>query len=398
MEKLKVLIYEPYVFDIYGNTKHLTKIFKYIDRNRFDLILVSPLEGAFLEVVKNYGGRCEVLPAPAALKGYSQSILKKGTLGKIMVMAAIIRYSRLLYSFIIKEKVDIIHCHNIRSLLTVCWAAKLAGKPCTLYVRGELNNGILDRVGFFMADKIIFLSKALEEKKYPRLTRFFKNKIVIIETGIDIDEFEEIIKSDKSALKNELGLKPGNIYIAYLGVITPNKGVSYLVDALALAKERVKNIVLFIVGGYYGEVNKRFKEELDSDIKEKGLEKNVVFTGWRRDAAAILSLMDIYTLPSLTEGVPRSILEASIFSKPVIATPVGGITDIVKNGYSGLLVEPRNAAALAKAIEVLAKDDKLRGRFGRNARSIALKYHVKDNVLELENFFIDLAERKKDAD
>ncbi len=393
--RINILIYEPYVFGLYGNTRYLTLISKYVDRTRFNPIFVAPHDGICCDIIREMGGDCIIVPPPLALRDYGGAILKGGMISWLFSMISIAKYTFPLSSLISRHNVDLVQCNNIRSLLTIGWAAKVTKRPCIWYIKGDLENKLLDRLGFMLADRILFLNETAKNLKYPQLVKQYDNKIRILKIGIDLDEIVDVEQKNKTYLKIELDINRKNLNIAFLGVVAPYKGLMYLIKALAEIRKKIPNIKLYIVGDYAVSEYKEFKFELDKIINKEHLNNNVVFTGWRADAREILSLMDIYVLPSLSEGVPRSIIEAMALGKPVVATDVGGVAETVLDGQTGFVVKPRDPKALADAIIKLAKDEKLRKKFGEKAKEIAFReYSIKTHIAKLEKIYLELLKGK----
>ena len=123
-----------------------------------------------------------------------------------------------------------------------------------------------------------------------------------------------------------------------------SKGVTYLVNDMAEVVQRHPNSLLLLVGkgDEKGEEETNLRERVDS----LGLEDRVRFLGWRPDVDEIMSCFDIFVLPSLNEGMGRVLVEAMATGLPIVASSVGGIPDLVKDGENGLLVPPANAGAL----------------------------------------------------
>jgi glycosyltransferase involved in cell wall biosynthesis len=392
MKLLKVLIYEPYLFKIYGNTRYLVSIFKHINRRKFLPILVAPFYDEFLDNIRDFGGKCFVLPGPAILNRYGGSITGDGIVGKMFTVVGLVRYTISLSSFIVKENIDVVQCHSIRSLLTIGMATKVTRTPCLFYIKGDLNNSILDRVSFAIADMVLFQCETTKSKKYPKLVQQYDRKIRILGNGIDLDDVISAEHSAKGRLREELCIVEGNLNIICIAQIYPLKGIEYLLKAMAKVCLKITKVVLYLVGDHALEEYKGYKEKLISIIKSAGLDAVVVFTGWRADALEILSIMDIFVLPSLSEGVPKSVIEAMALGKPVVTTRVGGIPELVRHGETGFIVEPRDSNGLAHAILKLANDRELRTTFGEKARSIAFReYSIKKNITGLEKIYTELA-------
>jgi glycosyltransferase involved in cell wall biosynthesis len=388
---LKILIYEPYSIKVYGNTRYLIGIFKFVDRARFEPILAAPFQDYFLDIIRRHNGRTIVVPAPERLKRYSGSILEDDMAGRLLTSACLLRHSFTLASIIIQENIDVVQCNSIRAISTIGLAAKVTGRPCFWYVKGELDNPLLDKIGFALADRVLFQCETNKNRRYPELVRKYEKKIHILTNGIDLEEVATAQQNTGQQLRNELCIDKQNINVAFLGQLYAPKGIDYLLKAMAKVRKVFSKVALYLVGDYGTGQYQNYKAELNSIIESKNLEK-IYFLGWRSDALEILSLMDIYAFPSLSEGVPRSIMEAMALGKPVVATSVGGIPDLVRNGETGFLVEARNSDGLANAILTLAKNKELRTKFGEKARSIAFKEcSIKDNIVGLENLYLELA-------
>ena len=393
--KRNILIFEPYIFNMYGNLKYIGFIFDLLDRERFSPLLVVPFESDYLNVITEKGGKCLVVKTPELLLGYGGSTLKKGAIGKLLTALAVIKYTFSLVSVIKKESVDVVQCHSIRSLITIGFAAKLARKPVLWYIKGQLDNGILDRVGLLLADRVLYLTDALKRERYPWLNSVFRSKIGELRLGVELDKIRAIESSDKDELVAELDIDRERINFAFIGVISESKGVGYLVNAMIEVCKRASNIRLYLVGDHCIEANLEFNKQLDSLISKEGLEEQIIFTGWRGDAVAILSLMDFMVLPSLNEGFGRCIVEGMAMGVPAIGTKVGGIVDAISEEKTGILVEPRDTNALANAIILLVEDQRLREQLGEQARSVAYEnYYIEKNVSGLEAAYETLLNKK----
>jgi len=125
-------------------------------------------------------------------------------------------------------------------------------------------------------------------------------------------------------------------------------------------KDKFKTLKLLIVG------DGPLKEDLKQETQRLGISNDVIFTGYRTDIPQLLSVMDIFVLPSLTEGLPMVLLEAMASRKPIIATNVGAIPKVI-NKDNGLLVEPKDVTALQRAIEILLNDKGIKQKFASSS-------------------------------
>jgi glycosyltransferase involved in cell wall biosynthesis len=147
-----------------------------------------------------------------------------------------------------------------------------------------------------------------------------------------------------------------------IGHLSPVKGHADLIDAAArLARER--RVKLFLIG------DGPLRPSLESRGASLGLGDGIVFTGVRADVAPLLAMLDVVVVPSHTEGMSNALLEAMAMGRAVIATAVDGNLDVVSDGVTGLLVPPRDPAALAAALVRLVDDPERARQMGRAARA-----------------------------
>jgi glycosyltransferase involved in cell wall biosynthesis len=119
----------------------------------------------------------------------------------------------------------------------------------------------------------------------------------------------------------------------------------------------------------------------------KGGAGGIIFTGWRNDVPAVMSVFDIFILPSLNEGMGKVLVEAMLLKKPIIASNVGGIPDLIRNGENGILIPPASPDKLAEAIIDLIKSEDKRNRMGERGRFIAESYSDKAMVEKIEKLY-----------
>ncbi|KKR88730.1 MAG: Glycosyltransferase, group 1 family [Candidatus Yanofskybacteria bacterium GW2011_GWA1_44_21] len=217
---------------------------------------------------------------------------------------------------------------------------------------------ILERLSAHWKDVIILnnihdYNQAVEKKIRPR------EKIEIIHGGIDtykmnyLPREEARLKMLERASKQSGKVFQADYIVGTIANFYPSKGLGHLLDAAQYLKAKI-NVVFFVIGD--GE--KRI--DLQTEILKKGLEKNVFLLGRMPEAYKFLTGFDIFVSPSLKEGFPWSILEAMAAKLPVIATQVGGVPEIIKNGHNGFIVKPGDGKAIAEKIKELIANDHLR--------------------------------------
>jgi len=152
--------------------------------------------------------------------------------------------------------------------------------------------------------------------------------------------------------------------------MVPGKGYEELVEAARLLAGRIPTLQVLLVGDTPPGVQGSLRAVLERRVETAGLSETVHFLGWRQDAPTILVASDVIAVPSTCqEGGPMVILEAMAMEKPVVASRIGGIPDMVQDGHTGLLVPPGDSLALAEAIEHLLGDGELARRMGAAGRA-----------------------------
>ena len=180
-------------------------------------------------------------------------------------------------------------------------------------------------------------------------------RVVVVHDGIDVARIGRLPAVDLHA---EYWLPHGVPVIVNVGALVAHKGQRYLIDAMPLVRRQVPDAHLVIFGE--GEL----RPVLEKQITHLSLAKHVLLPGFREDVLSLVKSADLFVMSSVAEGLGTSLLDAMACSRPIVATTAGGIPEIVEDGVNGLLVPPRDAAALAAAIVRALKDQSLRARMG----------------------------------
>lgn len=388
-----VLLFEPYLFDrIYGNMRYIKSIIRWHHRDRHTLRILSPRDVAFLGEARDDGIVCDVLPPPDILLTHGGGLLR-GVFSPLAAAAGILRYTAALHAYLRAERFDLVQCHSIRAVLTIGLAARLTGTPILWYVKGQLANPLLDAFGFVVARRILFQGGANRDRRYPWLRRRLSDKTAILGNGIDLDDVAAAEMEDHTELRRELNLRSDRLNVVAVGQVSPAKGLHILVDACARLHGDGRAVALYVVGDHGILAYESYKAELEATITRLSL-PDIRFLGWRADVYQIVAVMDALIHPSLEEGVPKAVIEAMALGKPVIATRVGSIPDLIEDGRTGLIVEPNAPDQLARAMMSLADQPASRLRLGQAARAHAWNNcHIRDNIQGLEGHWHDLTRR-----
>ncbi len=388
VQRQKIAIFEPYIFNkVYGNARYISMYFKFIDRVQFDPILISPVECDYLETLGDRDEQWQVVPGPGPLNEFGGKTLTNGPISKSITVLCLIWYTLKLAVHFLRERVDIVQCHHIRAVLTAGFAAKLIRRPLIWYVKGELENPNLDRLCLMLADRVLFQGETNLRRRYPDLIEKYRHKISIAENGVDLEELAEAESRDHEDLKSELEFDLSKTNIVFVGQVMRAKGLDELIEAMSEVQREFPNTALYIVGDHCVEAHIEYRVELEEAIRSHGL-KNVRLTGWRPDAYDIISIMDIFVLPSHAEGVPHTVIEAMALGKPVLTTDVGSIADIVDNENTGLMVPAKDPKALAASLRRLVGDIPLRDRIGEQGReAVSRNWPIQSGIKGFERLY-----------
>jgi len=204
---------------------------------------------------------------------------------------------------------------------------------------------------------------------------------IVIPNGVAVHvEPEQILTA-----REELRISPSDPLVVHVGNIRPGKGHDVLIDAARYLHRRMPSVRFASIGGekYPGDLDRVRNRAI-----EAGLEEHLRFLGRRTDALSFVAAADIFVNPSSVEGLPVAILEAMALGRPVVAAAAGGVPGIVKDGETGILVEPNEPKALAAGIEKLLNDPFLAERLGQAAQDMVEKeYGLEPMVQATEDVY-----------
>jgi len=284
-----------------------------------------------------------------------------------------ISFFTLIYRLILvikKEKIKILHCHNYVPLLTGTIVKVLFFNKLNLIYTDhyQLNTMIKkrDKIIFKYCLKFVNRQVCVSDnlKRYFNKNHYSK-RFEVIQNGIQ----KPVVNPKRISEIRSLILKGEDKFIIGTAVrMAEQKGLTYLISAANLLLKKYKDLLFLMVG------DGPLRGALWEQAKAAGIENNFIFTGYKEDAINYISSMDIFVLPSLWEGLPLVLLEASALGKPIVATNVGGNEEIISNDLNGIIVPPANSKALADGIERLYLSHELRKTLSENARESFEKY------------------------
>ncbi len=295
------------------------------------------------------------------------------------------------WSLLRKEKFDIFCCHLFESNFIIRVLNLIVGaKPVfifehNVYWQKQWWKILADKILAKKTSKIFVDSNAILNFTSDQ-ENIDKNKFAILPYPIELLGQ----KQDLAKIKEDLGLPADGFVIGTVARFVEQKGLPYFIQAAANILKRIdrKDIYFLLVG--YG------KMELDLRMLVDELQINSrLLISPARDIKEILPIFDIFVIPSLWEGQPIAMLEAMASGRPVVATNVGGIPEILVDGENGLLAEPKDSDSLASKIMKMLESQELRERLGREAKDVAQNYSMPIYINKLEKYFIDAYEGNK---
>jgi glycosyltransferase involved in cell wall biosynthesis len=311
-----------------GAEIHLLNLVRHLDRDRYSpVVLCIGKNGPIGEEIAREG-------VPVTELG----LLRKG--GPDRGIAKSLR------EFLQREKISLVHSHLYHANYYGRLAAFREGIPavCTIhntYASPKMHRRFINRWLARRTARIIAVSAPVRDDIL-RYDGVDPSKVVVIPNGVDPDRFD--IPLTRAEARGRLGIPAEHYLIGTVGRLEEQKGLQYLLDAIRILRGAGKEAFLLVVGS--GREEARLREQATRD----GIGEAVYFLGARRDVAELYRAMDVFALSSLWEGGPITLIEAMASGLPVVATPVGIVPEIIRDGVNGFLVPLRDPAMLADAL------------------------------------------------
>ncbi len=363
-------------FESAGTQRFLLEFLRRMDRERFTPIVFSMLaEGELLPEI-------EALGVPVHEFGTGRRVLSPRTIGDLSRAAAFLR----------RERVDVLSCMLGLTTLVGPFVGRAAGVPVVVnnqrnlsyWLRGGVRESVYGFVSRRVVDAVIVNSAAAASELAGRFG-VPESKVENIGVGTDLERIESARPNEE--LRRDLGLGDSKV-VGIVAKLSPVKGHRHFLKAAAFVSKVYGDVSFLIVGD--GPERTRLERTAD----ELGLSEKVHFIGVREDVPAVLKLMDVLVLSSLSEGSPNVVLEGMAAGVPVVAVRVGGVPEVVEDGVSGLLVDPGDAPGLSNAVLGLLNDADRAREMGKKGRAIAVEnYDINRAVARYEDVLHELLKR-----
>ena len=287
-----------------------------------------------------------------------------------------------------REKYDVVHSHLSHDLGTAVTALNLSGSKAKLFLSKHMGSGVSKKDLFhrYLYGRVnhIFTVSNYVKDSVLKTCPVKENIISILYPGLKYNPAD----FNKKEIRSEFNINPEAIVIGMSGRFSPGKGQEEFLKAVKILKHETKEKSFFIIAGGASFGEEEYKNKVLNLSRELGVNDYVLFTGYRKDMPRVLSGMDIFVFPSHEESFGITLTEAMALGLPAAASNKAGVLDIVSEGETGLLFEPRNADALAEAVKKLIENPEMRSQFGKAARKRAEEiFNAEDELNILEDYY-----------
>ncbi len=252
---------------------------------------------------------------------------------------------------LMRRQFDLIHCHDAHDAF-YCAVLRLFGVRVvrTLHSEGISKRRLQRWVWRFGNDRVIVVSEVL--KRRLAAIGVPETRIDVINEGIDFAEFDYRRSGD--IIRREFGIPPERKVVVNIGMIRPNKGQRYMVEAADAIAAAMPDVVFLLVGEA---TRPEFEQELNACLALSAQRDKFILTGYRTDVADFIAAADCVVVSSTAEAHSRVVPQAFAMKRPVVATNVGGLPELIESGVTGTLVPAANSMALASAVVDILRAD-----------------------------------------
>lgn len=373
-------------FTMGGVERSTELLIRHLDRSRFDPIVICAVEPDIAPFVQEI----RALDVPVVETSLLSLTRKRHNPFRLVALASLLR----------RQQIDVLHVQVLggTGARVVTLAAWLAGVPVVIKtVRGAIleRAPLTSRLRSWLLDRFVTAyTVASEDNRRLQIANVGRraDHLRVIYNAIDTTLYDPTL--DSAEARRSLSLAESAPVVGTIGRLDSlrQKGIEYFLDMAARIHAVAPEARFLIVG------DGPTREEYERRAAEKGLAECVTFAGYRKDVAACLAAMDVFVLASVFEPFGLVLAEAMAMQKPVIATCVGGIPEVVEHGETGLLVPPRNGEALAAGVMTYLTDAPLANRHGRAGwRRVRDRFSVERLMAEVESLYLELLTARQPA-
>ncbi len=340
-----------------------------LEQEMMKTYFITSTEGPMLDRIRAAGESPIILPIHPSVNQIRKGQVKTGTLFLLMQLFLLLPHFFKVGLFILKNRIDLVYTSQFRSQLIIGWLAKLLGRSVIWHLHGEeqLDN-LLGKVSVTCANRIVVVSHSLAERykqQFPKQA----SKFVVVVNGVEVTRLERS--------------KPNSIFtISMVGSLIEGKRQDLAISAVAQLIDKGLKVQLNILGEKPPWHSDEYKQTLHELVNRLDVSNSVTFLGWIEAPWKSLVQSDVFILPSDTEGMPLSIIEAMALGLPCIATEVGGIPELIDDGKTGFLIQPGSTAELVDRLNILIAHPEHCHEMGLAAKKRYETYFTKDSFVK----------------
>lgn len=370
-----------------GGSRMLLRLFKRIDRDCFEPILLTNHQERLYEESQDIGIETRVIPFRGSLGARRGRILDYPPHKKFSVGLRLLQFNVEAWSVL--RRADILWGLNIRAVLTLAPFQAISNTPLLWNIglgfesQGTmhyLNEAALRRSDHVFIESDTQAKRLFTPKQYER----YKEQFTVFRKGIDVEKFNP---ERHEALEEINGINIERPNVGTAALLNSRKGHDYFIRAAAQVLENHPEITIYIAGEVPQDEDVSYRQRLESLCAELEIENQVEFLGWVEFMPSYLASLDVFVMPSLNEGIPGAVREALSMETPTVATDVGGTRDVVRDEETGILVKPEDPDALAEGIDLLLRDDEFAESVATAGRSLMVdEFSVDGYINRYEEF------------
>lgn len=350
--------------EMYGADKVMLDLIKRLDKSKYNPLVILPSNGILVEAMQRENIEVMVIPYPIMRRKYFNP---KGIINYTLGM---IKYTRQIIKIAKEKNINLVHTNTAATLegsfvsqklhIPQLWSIhEIIVSPKIMY---RLTSKLIAKYSTITITDSKAVKDHLDASGY-----FRKDAVKVIYNGVDSNRFNP--NNDCSYLYEEWNIPKNAKIIGMMGRVNSWKGQNDFLKAANIIMSKFPDVYTVFVGAAF-EGEEWREEELSKAINESPYKDRIINKGYRNDSEGIYKLFNVFVLPSTNpDPLPTVVLEAMATGKPVVGYKHGGVCEMVKEGYNGLLAEVKNTEDLASQIEMLLKDENSREQMGLNSRN-----------------------------
>lgn len=363
--------------EMYGADKVMLDLIKRLDKSKYTPFVILPTSGVLVDALKDAGVSVTVMPYPIMRRKYFNSK------GVIQYGINFLKYTNKIVKFAKEHNIKLIHT-NTAATLEGCFVSRRLKIPQLWSIHEIIIN---PKIMYRFTSKLIAkyskitITDSNAVKKHLDASGYFRNgDVKVIYNGVDSERFTPDISCDY--LYDEWKIPRNSKVIGMMGRVNSWKGQADFLKAANIIMDQNSNVYTVFVGSAF-EGEEWREKELAKAISESPHKDRIINKGYRTDSEAIYKLYDVFVLPSTNpDPLPTVVLEAMSTGKPIVGYKHGGVCEMVKEDYNGLLAEVCNPSDLAAKIEKLLSNDALRMEMSNNSRKRLLEKFSIDSYVQ----------------